>query len=91
MSFKIGFSRSRRSILAYSVLAISVIAALSSIGGVFAQTPQTSTTTTTSSSSSQTGTGSQSSSSASSVQCPNMGSYAGNGTAPAAATARYSA
>lgn len=88
MSFKIGFSRSRRSILAYSVLAISVIAALSSIGGVFALT---STTTTTTSPSGQTNTGSQSSSSGSSVKCPNMGSYAGNGTAPAAATARYSA
>ena len=88
MSFKIGFSTSRRSILAYSILAISAVAGLSSIGGVFAQT---STTTATTSSSSQTGTGSQSSSSGSSVQCPNMGSYAGNGTAPAAATARCSA
>ncbi|HEV2389176.1 MAG TPA: hypothetical protein VGS04_00480 [Nitrososphaerales archaeon] len=91
MSLKIGFSRSRKSILAYSVLAISVIAALSSIGGVFAQTPQTSTSTTASPSSSQTGTGSQSSSSGSTVQCPNMGSHAGNGTTAAAATARYSA
>ena len=88
MSFKVGFSRSRRSILAYSILAISVIAALSSIGGVFAQTSTTSTTTSTGSRSS---TGSQSTSSGSSVHCPNMGSYAGNGTAPAAATARYSA
>jgi len=88
MSFKIGFSRSRRSILAYSVLAISVIAGLSSIGGVFAQTSATATTT---SSSSQASTGSQSGSSGSSVQCPNMGSYAGNGTAPAATPARYSA
>ncbi|MDA4132323.1 MAG: hypothetical protein OK454_04260 [Thaumarchaeota archaeon] len=89
MSFKIGFSRSRRSILAYSVLAISVIAALSSIGGVFAQASTTTTTTT--STGSQSNTGSQSTSSGSSVHCPNMGSYAGNGTAPAAATARYSA
>jgi hypothetical protein len=90
MSFKMGFSASRRSILAYSILAISVIAALSSIGGVFAQASPTTTTTTTSSSS-QTDTGSQSSSSGSSVQCPDMGSYAGNGAAPTAATARFSA
>ncbi|MDA4116003.1 MAG: hypothetical protein OK442_05565 [Thaumarchaeota archaeon] len=90
MSYKIGFSTSRRSILAYSVLAISVIAALSSIGGVFAQA-QTSSTTSTTSSSSQTGTGSQSSSSSASVHCPNMGSNAGNGNTPAAATSRYSA
>lgn len=88
MSFMIGFSKSRRSILAYSILAVSVIAALSSIGGVFAQ-PSTTTTTTTSISG-QSSTGSQSTS-GSSVHCPNMGSYAGNGTAAAAATARYSA
>jgi hypothetical protein len=91
MSFKIGFSTSRRSILAHSILAISVIAALSSVAGVFAQTT-TSNTTSTTSSSSQTGTGSQSGSSGSGVQYPHMGANAGNGTvAPGAATARYSA
>jgi len=90
MSFKIGFGRSRRSILAYSVLAISVVAALSSVGVVFAQA---STNTTTTSTGSQTSAGSQSTSSgsSSSVNCPNMGSHAGNSATTAAATARYSA
>jgi len=86
MSFKMNFSRSRRSILAYSILAVSLVAALSSVGAVFAQA-----STTTTSTSSQTSNGSQSTSSGSSVQCPNMGAYAGNGTTAAAATARYSA
>ena len=90
MSFKTGLNTSRRSVLAYSILAISVIATLSSMGGVFAQAIST-TTTTSSSSQTGTGTGSQSSSSSSSVQCPDAGANAGSGTAPVVATARYSA
>jgi len=90
MSFMMGLNTSRRCVLAYSILAISVIAALSSMGGVFAQA---SSTTTATSSSSQTGAGtpSQSSSSGSSVHCPDVGANGGSGTTPAVATACYSA
>ena len=88
MSFKIGFSTSRRSILAYSsprhLGHRRVLVDRRRLRAALQTTSTTSTTSSSGQSSSQTGTGSQSSSSGSSVQCPNMGSNAGNGNAPAA-------
>lgn len=77
MSFKLGLGGNRRSLLAYSILAISMVAALSSVGIAFAAT---STTTTSTSTGTQTGSGSQTSTSGSSPNCPNMGGAASSST-----------
>ncbi|MDA4116992.1 MAG: hypothetical protein OK455_01445 [Thaumarchaeota archaeon] len=76
MSFTLGFENGKRSVLAYSVLAIAVVAALSSVGIAFAATSTTTTTST--GTGSQTSSGSQSSATGSSVNCPNMGGPGGN-------------
>jgi hypothetical protein len=75
MSFKLGLEGNRRSLLAYSILAISVVAAMSSVGIAFAATSATTTSTSTGT---QTGSGSQSSTSSSTHNCPNMGGPAGS-------------
>ena len=73
MSLKPGLWGNNRRLLAYSTLAISMVAALSSVGIAFAATSSTTTSTSTGS---QTSSGSQSSDAGSSPNSPDMGSSA---------------
>ncbi len=80
MSLNVSFGGNRRA-LAYSVLAISVLAAVSSVGLAFAAPSSTTTTTASASMGSQSGAWSQSNSSGSTNPCPNMGSHGVDGPA----------
>lgn len=83
MSSKFGFEGNSRSMLAYSILVISVVAALSSVGIAYAAT----STTTSASTGSQSSSGSQSSAASSSHDCPNTGNYAGGNSTSVGGTA----
>ena len=84
MGFKLGFGENTRSALTCSILAVSIMAALSSVGIAFAAT---STTTASTSIGSQSSSGSQTSTTSSVHGCPGTAAYAGGSSTTASQTA----
>jgi hypothetical protein len=84
MGLRLGSRGDSRSVLACSILAVSVVAALSSVGVAFAASSNTTTSTSTGSQSSS---GWQTSTTSSVHGCPDTGAYAGGNSNTASQTA----